>query len=464
MEKKDVNVKSYPKRILASFQMGNLVGLLMSQMYSQQLEYYYSSVIGLNYTYLVIAMFAYAIFNMFNDPLLGWACDRSTRLTSKWGKRFPFIVVGSIPYAFMVIFLFSAPLASQVGDLAVFFWLLFFYCITDMFFSLYDINRVALFPDKFRDNDDRRIGGTITAVLETIGVLLGVIIPALIITDRTDTSQWGLAVMVVAIISFIVFIMMIPGVKEDQEMKDRRVELDKKREFDSFFKGMGVAVRDKNFLAFAILYTAYTTAMGVVMLSIPHFVEDILLMGKSSELVLVFYILFVIIAAPIWYKLSYKIGVKKVATIGALILASVGIPLALVPRGPDGIYLTIIVMIAAGFVDGAIIGMNMPIFSAMIDKATVVTGKRQEGMYMGTFIFISRLGIFIKFFCAWIIVITTGYSAGTNDPLALLGLRLQISIFPLIIMLLGAISFWKLYNITPEEVAANTKKLNELNL
>jgi GPH family glycoside/pentoside/hexuronide:cation symporter len=464
MEQKDVSVKRFPKRIIASFQLGNLVGLMMSQMYSQQLEYYYSSVVNLNYTMLVIAIFIYTAFNMFNDPLLGYLCDRSTRFTRKWGKRFPFIMMGAIPYAFMVIFLFSAPTASQAGDLAVFFWLLIFYCLTDMVFSLYDINRVALFPDKFRHIDDRRIGGTITAILETIGILLGVIIPALIIEDRTDTSQWTLTVIIVAIFSFIIFLMMIPGVREDQDMRDRRSEIDKTRKIDPFFKGMKIALKDRNFLAFTVLYTAYTTAMGIVMLSIPHFVEDILLMGKSSELVLVFYIIFVIVAAPIWYKLSYKIGVKKVATIGALILASGGIPLAFVPRGPEGLGLTILIMIAAGFVDGAIISMNMPIFSAMIDKATIKSGKRREGLYMGTFTFISRVGIFIRFFCAWLIVITTGYSAGTTDPLALLGLRLQISVFPLVIMTLGALVFWKLYNITPEEVTANIEKLKELKL
>ena len=40
MEEKDVSVKRFPKKIIASFQLGNSVGLMMSQMYSQQLEYY----------------------------------------------------------------------------------------------------------------------------------------------------------------------------------------------------------------------------------------------------------------------------------------------------------------------------------------------------------------------------------------------------------------------------------------
>ena len=39
-------VKRYPKKIITLFQLGNLVGLMMSQMYSQQLTYFYLGVVG----------------------------------------------------------------------------------------------------------------------------------------------------------------------------------------------------------------------------------------------------------------------------------------------------------------------------------------------------------------------------------------------------------------------------------
>lgn len=49
------SVKRYPKRIITSFQLGNLVGLMMSQMYSQQMPYYYQSFIDLDITLYLIA-------------------------------------------------------------------------------------------------------------------------------------------------------------------------------------------------------------------------------------------------------------------------------------------------------------------------------------------------------------------------------------------------------------------------
>lgn len=462
MEEKTTDIKRYPKRILASFQLGNLVGLMMSQMYSQQFSTYYLVTVGLDHTLFFVAMTIFTVFNMFNDPLLGYLCDRSTRFTSKWGKRFPFILVGAFPYALMVIILYSAPSVLQVGQIAAFFWLLIFYCIQDSVFSLYDINRVALFPDKFRDVEDRRTAGAITALLETIGVLLGILIPTLLVDEAGN--GWDITAIVVAIISVLMFILMIPGIREDQEIRERRIQLDKTIERESFFGGIGITLKDKNFLSYVILYTAYTSAMGVVMLSIPFFIRDYLLLPKEFENVLIVYVIFVIIAAPLWYKLSKKIGIKKVAAIGACILGSVGFPFFLIPYGPDGLGILFIALIAAGFVDGAIISMTMPIFSSVIDNAAVKSGKRQEGIYQGTFVFFSRLGIFIRYFAQYLIFLIFRYESPTSDPIQLLGLKIQISLIPSIIMLIGVILFWKLYTLTTEQVKGNSEKLKELKL
>ena len=41
----------------------------------------------------------------------------------------------------------------------------------------------------------------------------------------------------------------------------------------------------------------------------------------------------------------------------------------------------IIFYIIAGFVDGVIISMTMPLFLSIIDKATMNSGRRKEGIY-----------------------------------------------------------------------------------
>ena len=152
------------------------------------------------------------------------------------------------------------------------------------------------------------------------------------------------------------------------------------------------------------------------------------------------------------------------ALTGAILLALMGTPFLFVPIGPNALPLTIIVLVIGGLVDGAIISMSMPIFSSVIDESSLATGKRQEGLYNGTFLFFSRLAIAYQAFVFWIVRTLTGYHSGTTDSMQLMGLRIQVSIFPMLIITFGIFVFWKLYQITPEQAEENVKKLSELKL
>lgn len=457
-------IKRYRKRTITSFQLGNLVGLMFSQIYGQQLTYYYQSYIGLDITLFLIAQIIFMVYNMVNDPFLGYLSDKSTRFTERWGKRFPFIMMGAIPWVIIPIFLYTAPSLLLVGQLGVFLWFLIVQSINDTVFSLMDVNRVGLFPDKFRHDKDRKIGGAITTVLETLGILFGVLIPVLTIDELGPELGYPIQAITASGIALVFILLMIPGVREDKKMRDRHVRIDKEVKHEPFFKGLITTIKDKNFIGYMALYTVYTTAMGIIMSSIPFFVQDILLLPKLGELITLAYVFAVILAAFLWYKLSFKIGIKKVALIGAILLGLMGLPMLFVPMGPSGLPFVIVIFIIGGFVDGAIISMTMPLFSSIIDKATVSSGKRKEGIYQGTFVFFSRFGIAINAFVFWIVRILTGYISGATEPLPLLGLRLQVSVFPLIIIYTGAFLFWKFYKLTDKEIKENTIKLQKLDL
>jgi len=461
---KDLSPKKHSKKILASFQLGGLLGLMTSQAITQQMQFYYQTVVQIEVGLFTIAIILFTIFNMFNDPILGYFCDKSTRFTKRWGKRFPFIIMGAVPWSLTIIFIFAAPTVAQVGQIGAFLWLLFFYCLYDGFFSLYDINRVALFPDKFREDKERKLAGFFQAILETTGILLGILIPVITVEILGGTIGWLVQGILVTVICIISLVLMIPGVSEDQELRERRAHVDGE-ETVHFFKGMKFALKDKNFIGYICLWVAYSTSMGILIASMPFFVDDILELPKIGEIILIGYIIAVPLTAPIWYKLSFKIGIKKVALIGSIILASMGLPLLFVPSGFTGLIWSFIVIFLAGLVDGAIISMTLPVFSSIIDSATLRTKKRQEGLYNGIFVFFSRVGITVRVVIFWIVQTFSGYDpVGENTLVELLGLRIQMSLIPMLIMFTGAFIFWKLYKITMKELEANTTRLKELGL
>jgi len=106
----------------------------------------------------------------------------------------------------------------------------------------------------------------------------------------------------------------------------------------------------------------------------------------------------------------------------------------------------------------------MPLFSSIIDSATLISGRRKEGIYQGTHVFFSRFGIAINAFVFWLVNLLTGYESGATSELALFGLRLQVSVFPMIIMFSGTFIFWSFYKLKQLDIDANAVKLKELDL
>ncbi|MHA1112818.1 MAG: MFS transporter, partial [Promethearchaeota archaeon] len=88
------------------------------------LLFYYEVIIGLNVWLIVLALTIFTVYNAINDPIIGFLVDRNTRFTRKWGRRFPWIIVGIIPWMLSVYFVFSVPdIDPSTNPWPIFGWL-----------------------------------------------------------------------------------------------------------------------------------------------------------------------------------------------------------------------------------------------------------------------------------------------------------------------------------------------------
>jgi len=119
-----------------------------------------------------------------------------------------------------------------------------------------------------------------------------------------------------------------------------------------------------------------------------------------------------------------------------------------------------------GFCGGASIFIRYPIFSDIIDEATILDGKRREGAYQGVLTFFDRFGILLQPVIFTIIHIITEFDplAAIQTPLAQEGIIAAMIWVPALVVLLAAIIFWKAFDLTPEKTALNKAKLKELKL
>jgi len=448
--------KAHRTSIIISFQLGNLVWFMVNQGFRMRIYGYNENVLQINSMLFLIAFAIFTVYNMFNDPIIGHLCDRSTRFVKRWGKRFPFIMMGAIPFSFMLLFIFTNPFIAS--EIIAFVWLIIFMILFDTFFSLMDVNRWGLFPKKFVSDLDRKRAGLIEAILDTIGIALGFLIPMIILDPAIlgkTAIGYSVQAVVISIISFIFVLLMIPGVRESKEIRERQIRLDQ-FEHTNIIEDLKIASKNRHFLGYLILFVCYSITMGGIMGLMATFAEEIIgwggIMGEAAFLG---YLIFVPLTAPIWFKISNKIGVRKVLVIGSSILAVSGIPLLFAPSGVAGFILTFIVASLAGIIDGAIESMNSPAFSSIVDKTAVESKKREEGLYRGIVVFFQRTSYFVWLFFFEILKIFTGLQ---------LGLRIYMSLFPLIVMGIGAIAFIRLYKITQEELETNIRELERLNI
>jgi GPH family glycoside/pentoside/hexuronide:cation symporter len=454
----------YPSKVYKSFAMTYFVRSFLFTVFAARVFAFYEYEVRLDVTLILIGYIIYGLWNMVNDPLLGFISDKPNRFWNKYGRRFPWIIATGIPYCFFIIFVFTPPSNDAAAhSMFLFAWFLTSICLYDAFYSAWMTNTYALFPDKFRSDKERRKIAGIGAPIGLFSTALGTLLPPLFITYG-DRQSYIVAMIIMALISFIAFLITIPGCKEDKEMrKNASTFVSEQKKQDSFLKAIKVAGKHKNFMAYLIAYLAFHCLITIMMASIPYVVPFILRLPATAEIYFsVSLLIGQLLGIIAWVKLTNKLGHRKIFLIGliwAVIMLAVLFFFV-------NLWAAVIIVGIIGFGVGSIYYANQLVFSDCIDEIVIDTGKRQEGIFLGIRTFMVRISIIIQAFTFWAIHITTGFDPASKNQsdLALLGLRIQFALAPMIIMLIGLIVFLFLYDLTPEKVKSNQTKLKDLRL
>lgn len=457
----DLDVK-YTTKTHISFAFGYFVRSFLFTVFAARVFAFYENEVLLDVTLVMLANIIYGLWNMINDPLLGFISDKPNRFWKRWGRRFPWIISMGLPYCFLIILIFTPPEVNpETHSLFLFVWFLVSICIYDTVYSGWMTNYYALFPDKFRSDKERRKIAAIGSPLGLIATALATLLPPLFI-DYGDKSSYVLAMVVMAIISFITFILSIPGSREDSEMIENALQVTKEQQ-DSFLQAMKVLKNHKNFIAYLIAYLAFHTLTTIMLASIPYIVPFILNETSFYETLLSAGLLIgQLIGIPIWIKFAKKFGNRKLFILGMFWAVASLIPTIFFLGFTD--LVIYIVLLGCGL--SSIYMGNQLVFSDCIDEIVIDTKKRQEGVFLGIRTFIVRLSIILQSITFWIIHVVSGFDPDSSSQSveALWGLRIQFALVPLIFLLIAGIVFLLLYNLTPEKVRLNKDKLKELKI
>jgi Na+/melibiose symporter-like transporter len=131
-------------------------------------------------------MTGYAVYNALNNPVMGYLSDRTR---TRWGRRIPFILFGSIPYALFFALLFFAPFNGADQPLALLAWFIVGLFLFETLATVVQTAYYALLPEMFFDYTDRTSVSVRMNIFMTIGLIIGAALPIVIDEDEIKTGQ-----------------------------------------------------------------------------------------------------------------------------------------------------------------------------------------------------------------------------------------------------------------------------------
>jgi len=475
---------SYKRRIRASYGARELFGNWISAAFGFYVFFFYENVIKLPVEIAALAFTLYSIWNAINDPLVGWLMEKIKMPWEKKGyKRFPWMIIMFGPWLLSYLLIFSVPAilyTPTIGSNIIYFmgiqmsneWLIFawylgFLCLYDTLLTLYDVNVISLFPDKFRGLKERRSVQGYGTILGIIGLVLAFVVPSLFFIDTLVAQTYVDAAIMSVILGFVFFLFVIPGIYEDKKVRklyQQRKEAGIAEEVEPFFKSAKRVISDRTVMMKILHFFGYQVGAVMLQTSALYVSFNILLMGDEAIIFLLGAMLLgALVSTPIWTLVAQKVNDnRKIAIVAGILMFISFIPMIFA----TDLIVWMIILIFFGIALGGHWYVDPVTMGDVLDDVAIRTGKSQQAIYYGFQAFFIKFG---QSFIAITIALShslTGYIPGVpeQDPLALFGVRIHVAIIPAIVVGVTLILFWIFYPLTKEKVAENKIKIAELKI
>ena len=470
--------------IRASYGSRELFGQWVSAAFGFTVFFFYEVVIGLPTILAMTAFIIYSIWNAVNDPLMGYVMER---IHMPWERkrgvrRFPWMVIAAITWVLSYLLIYLVP-SGWYGSAAIvranqwfiFGWYLGTLFLYDFLVAIWDVNVLSLFPDKFRGLNERRSVQGFGTILGILGLVLAAIIPPMFITTGVAPTYITSAIVTIAL-GLVFFLFTIPGIRENKKVLAYYAERKEKgldQEVESFFKSAKTALTNRTFVIKVLHFFGYQVGAVMIQTSAFYIVTYVLdAPAETITLLLGSMLLGALISVPLWTYFSKRVNDnRKMGLIAGFILVYTFIPFIFI----EDLILWMIFLIFLGVGIGGHWFIDAPLITDVLDDIAVKTNKRQQAIYYGYQAFFARFGGTFIALTISITHILTGFiegmpnlsdliAASPTPEMAIFGIRIHSAIVPALFVLITVLLFWKYYDLTPDKVAANREKLEELGI
>ena len=444
---------------------------------------------GLGLAFVGAVLVIARLFDGATDPIVGFISDR---WRTRWGRRKPFVLLGTPIYIFGICMLFIPPVAfTELTFLGFTFnsgylWMLTMLVITYVGSTIKDVPYSAWGAELSTNYNERTLVTSWREGFSVTGSLIGAFTPAIIFffgyTKPIDAVFFlSLAIAIIMPIVVANAMISVPEFKQT-EHNQRRLPLTKSFRY---------VWRNEPYRRLVIVFLFSTIGSAMTNTLSFFFVKHVLLAGDLYGFYLAPYFVSQLLAIPLWFKLSRRIGKHRatMVAIGWYALWSCFIPLiAIAPMVwfdafqihqiltflPDETYQSaiayfegvptgkflffIIVMCLKGSAIGALSALPYAMAADVVDVDTAMTGKRQGGAYFSIWSMTRKLAYALGLFVGTSFVVFWGFDSladplnTTNTAFALLMLAVTYSVVPALFKFVAMPLLWN-YPLTEEKVA-----------
>lgn len=334
---------------------------------------FYTDVVGINIVSLGYILFSVRIFDAVTDPAIGHLSDRTR---SAFGRRRPYIALGSFFVAATMYFLFNPPEASPALETV---WFGVFIYALFLFWTVVAVPYESLGPEITFDYHERTSLFAVRDGFLIAGTLAAASSPAAVqwLFNLTADAEGEKAkffwISVIYAPLIVATCWWCSWAIKELPQKFRETPF-------KFWQGLRQLTRNRPFIILLVAYTISAVGNNLPATLILYYVQYVLL-SDLADLFLLIYFATGILFLPGWILVSRRTG-KKFAWLASIVVntgAFIGV--FFLGPGDELIYGILVFLSGIGF--GATLAIPSAIQADVIDYDELLTGERREGQYIG---------------------------------------------------------------------------------
>ena len=334
---------------------------------------FYTDVVGINIAALGVILFSVRIFDAVTDPVIGYMSDQTQ---TRYGRRRPYIAIGSLFIALSMFLLFNPPEASKTFETI---WFATFIYALFLFWTIVAVPYESLGPEITFDYHERTslfawrdgmlIAGTLAAASSPALVQWAFGLPA---DAEGEKSKFFFISIIYAPLIVATCWWCVASIKE--------VKLPASESKNNIWQGFRQVARNRPFIILLIAYTISAIGNNLPATLILYYVQYVL-QSDLADFFLLLYFATGILFLPGWIAVSRRSG-KKSAWLASMAI-NTGAFIGVFFLGPGDAVIYGILVFLSGIGFGATLAIPSAIQADVIDYDELLSGERREGQYIG---------------------------------------------------------------------------------